>query len=63
MKTSVSVLIDNRLAMLIIRDKLGQIIRIDFKNVVRNADLSADLFQLQIPPGVDVIDERGIETD
>ena len=53
----------NRLAMLIIHDKLGQIIRIDFKGVVRNADLSADLFQLQIPPGVDVIDERGIETD
>lgn len=53
----------SRLAMLIIEDKLGQIIRIDFKDVIKNADLSADLFQLQIPPGVDVIDERRIEAD
>ena len=53
----------NRLAMLIIKDKLGQIIRIDFKDVVRNADLAADLFQLQIPAGVDVIDERRRQAD
>lgn len=53
----------NRLAMLIIEDKLGQIIRIDFKDVVKNADLAADLFQLQIPAGVDVIDERRIRAD
>lgn len=53
----------SRLAMLIIEDKLGQIIRIDFKDVIKNADLSADLFELQIPPGVDVIDERRIEAD
>ena len=53
----------NRLAMLIIEDKLGQIIRIDFKDVVKNAELAADLFQLQIPAGVDVIDERRIRAD
>ena len=54
---------DNRLAMLIIEDQFGQIIRIDFKDVVKNADLTADLFQLQIPAGVDVIDERRGQAD
>ena len=53
----------NRLAMLIIEDQFGQIIRIDFKDVVKNADLPADLFQLQIPAGVDVIDERRGQAD
>ncbi len=52
-----------RLGMMIIADNLGQTTRIDFNQVNKNAALSADLFDFDIPDGIDVIDERQIATD
>ena len=47
-----------RLGMMIIVDNLGQTTRIDFKDVNKNAELSAKLFNFDVPADVDVIDER-----
>ncbi len=47
-----------RLGMMIIADNLGQTTRIDFNDVHKNKKLSAELFNLEIPADVDVIDER-----
>lgn len=52
-----------RLGMMIIADNLGQTTRIDFNEVNKNPVLSSDLFDFDIPDGVDVIDERQVETD
>ncbi len=47
-----------RLGMMIIADNLGQTTRIDFTEVNKNTILSPELFEFNIPEGVDVIDER-----
>ena len=47
-----------RLGMMIITDNLGQTTRIDFTDVNKNAKLSAELFNFDVPADVDVIDER-----
>jgi outer membrane lipoprotein carrier protein len=51
-----------RLGMMIIADNLGQITRIDFSNVRKNSELPTELFNFNIPDGVDVIDERQFVT-
>lgn len=53
----------NNLGMMIITDSLGQTTRIDFSNINKNSGLTANLFNLDIPDFVDIIDERpGAET-
>jgi outer membrane lipoprotein carrier protein len=39
-----------------VTDALGNVTRIRFSKLVRNVQLPADLFQFQVPPGVDVIE-------
>ena len=48
----------NSLGMMIIADNLGQTTRIDFNDVNKNGKLNNGLFRLDVPAGVDVIDER-----
>ncbi len=48
----------NRLGMMIIADNLGQVTRIDFEGINKNSKLPTELFKLEIPENVDVIDER-----
>ena len=38
-----------------LKDKLGQVTRIEFNNVRLNADVNPDLFAFTVPPGVDVV--------
>lgn len=52
-----------RLGMMIIADNLGQTTRIDFNDVNKNTKLAAELFNFEIPDGIDVIDERLIENN
>ncbi|GJM05687.1 MAG: outer-membrane lipoprotein carrier protein [marine bacterium B5-7] len=52
-----------RLGMMIIADNLGQTTRIDFDDVNKNTKLSPELFNFEIPDGVDVIDERLINNN
>ncbi|MHC8441916.1 MAG: outer membrane lipoprotein chaperone LolA [Candidatus Eutrophobiaceae bacterium] len=47
-----------RLAMMILKDSIGQTSRIDFSAVELNPDIPDEYFTFQIPDGVDVIDER-----
>ena len=52
-----------RLGMMIIADNLGQTTRIDFDDVNKNTKLAPELFNFEIPDGVDVIDERLIDNN
>ncbi|MEM7016740.1 MAG: outer membrane lipoprotein chaperone LolA [Pseudomonadota bacterium] len=49
---------NTKLGMMIILDNLGQTTRIDFSNVKKNTELTSNLFEFDIPEGIDVIDER-----
>ncbi len=40
-----------------LKDKLGQVTRIEFQNIVLNAKVSSDKFEFKVPEGVDVIGE------
>jgi outer membrane lipoprotein carrier protein len=51
----------SQLGMMMIVDNLGQTTRIDFLNVKKNVDLQPSSFELEIPAGVDVIDERYVD--
>jgi outer membrane lipoprotein carrier protein len=46
------------LTEMVIRDASGQITRIQFTQVKNNPELSDDLFEFEIPAGIDVIDGR-----
>ena len=48
----------DKLGMMILFDNLGQITRIDFSEAERNTKIDSELFNLKIPEGVDVIDDR-----
>ncbi len=52
-----------RLGMMIIADNLGQTTRIDFTEVNKNTILSPELFEFNVPDGIDVIDERPVKID
>ena len=49
---------DNQLGLMLIHDSLGQMTRIQFSESERNKKLDEALFTLDIPEGVDVIDNR-----
>ena len=54
---------ESKLGMMIIVDNLGQTTRIDFSDVKKNIKLTSNLFEFEIPEGVDVIDERLVENN
>jgi outer membrane lipoprotein carrier protein len=45
----------DRLARMIVNDRLGQTVQLDFSHSERNARIAADALRFQTPPGVDVI--------
>jgi len=49
---------DNTLVAMEFRDSLDQITRIKFSNSKRNPTFSDDLFQFQVPAGVDVLESK-----
>jgi len=53
---------DNELKIMELKDAFDQVTRISFSNMQRNPDIDAQIFQFNVPAGVDVIDELGSQT-
>ncbi|HET7396042.1 MAG TPA: outer membrane lipoprotein chaperone LolA [Gammaproteobacteria bacterium] len=51
---------DGTVAVMELKDALGNLTRITFSHVVRNATLSDDQFRFTPPPGADVIGDTGV---
>lgn len=49
---------ENQISAMVLFDNLGQKNRITFANIKRNGSVGMELFQFDIPEGIDVIDER-----
>lgn len=47
----------NKLRIMELKDAFGQVTRIIFSNLVENPDISPDVFEFNVPAGVDVIDD------
>jgi len=43
---------------LTIKDEVGQVTRVEFKNIQKNVEVASDIFKFDPPEGVDIIQNQ-----